>query len=136
MRHLMSTVVVVITFIVLSGCNDTQVLKKITVSEVDLPAVADGTYHGNYKIELPAGYFIGQPSAAVDVTVSNHRYESIQLIGIPAWMISNKDMKITPMLNQILFEQKLNVDSASGASYTKKAIQKAIENAFSNNLIK
>ena len=135
MRYLKGILIAAAALAILSGCNDSRVLKKITVSEVNLSTVTNGTYRGNYSLHLPAGTFIGQPSAVVDVSVKDNRYHSIQLVNIPVWMITNKGMEINRMLDQILLEQKLNVDSTSGASYTKKAIQKAIENAFSNNLI-
>ena len=119
----------------ISGCNNSKILEKITVSEVNLNSVTNGTYRGSYRLNLPLGYFIGQSYAIVDVSISNNRFTSINLINIPGWLATNKQTKIPQLLDLIMQEQKLNVDAIDGASFTKKAIQKAVENAFSNQLL-
>ena len=134
MQNSMKITAFLILISVLSGCNDSKVLEKITVSEVNLSAVTNGTYHGHYKLDLPFGYVIGQSAASVEVIVTGNRFQSIHLTDLPEWLTTNEGTKIQEMLNQILDKQRLNVDSATGASFTKKAIQKSIENAFTNNL--
>jgi uncharacterized protein with FMN-binding domain len=136
MRNFFRITVLFVSLLAVSGCNDSAYLQKIKVSEVDLSNVTNGVYRGTYRLNLPFGYIVGQTYAVVDVAVSNKRFESFHLINIPDWISTNTNAGISHMLYLILREQKMNMDSSSGASYTKKAVQKAIENAFSNSLVK
>ncbi len=113
--------------IILSGCNDPKILKTIPVSEPNLNSVMDGVYRGTYTLELPSGYFIGNRTAVVDVVISNHRYQKIEIIN-EMKVVSKTNFR--PLLDSIIREQKLNVDAVSGASFTRKAVIKAIEKAL------
>ncbi len=93
-------------------------LTDLAPAQIDLTALADGTYSGSYSV-FPV-------SAKVLVTVKDHRMTEIKLIehkngqGALAEAIPGKVMKA----------QSLQVDSVSGATYSSKVILKAIENAL------
>jgi uncharacterized protein with FMN-binding domain len=136
MRRTLFVAIVGLALAALAGCNDPSILASITVSEVDLTKVGDGLYRGTYAISIPAGSLVGQPAAVVDVKVAKNRFESIQILTPSEWWVTNAETKLASLVERILAEQKLNVDVTGGASYTKKAVQKAIENAFAAYLIR
>lgn len=92
----------------------------ITISNVNLSKVVDGTYTGSYEVLWVA--------AEVKVTVKNHKITGIKLVkhkngrGTPAEIIPNK----------VVEAQSLEVDTVSGATSSSKVILKAIENALSS----
>lgn len=92
----------------------------ITISNVDVSKVADGTYTGSYEVLWVA--------AEVKVTVRNHKIEEIELVnhkngrGAPAEIIPDK----------VIESQSLQVDMVSGATSSSKVILKAIENALNS----
>lgn len=95
-----------------------QQVADITVSDVDLSGIADGTYTGGYEVLWVA--------AEVNVTVKDHKITGIELLehkngkGTPAEVIPDK----------VLEAQSLKVDVVAGATSSSKVILKAIENAL------
>lgn len=104
--------------------NDLKTYQKqvneITISNVNLSKVVDGTYTGSYEVLWVA--------AEVKVTVKNHKIEGIELVkhkngrGAPAEIIPSK----------VIEAQSLKVDVVSGATSSSKVILKAIENALNS----
>lgn len=98
--------------------NNLNQLTNVTIPEVDLSKIEDGTYAGSYKV-FPV-------SAKVEVTVENHHITYIDLIehkngqGAPAELIPGHVIKA----------QSLDVDAVTGATYSSKVILLAIENAL------
>lgn len=96
----------------LDQLNDTQ------ISEIDLSTVPDGSYEGEYTC-FPV-------SVEVEVTVATGVITEIVLIkhqngqGQPAEII----------LDDVLREQSLHVDSVAGATYSSRVILLAIEDAL------
>ena len=94
----------------------------LTFDEIDLTKVEDGVYEGQCDT--------GVVRARVQVTVRDHRLESIELLehengrGAPAEAI----------LAQMVEEQTTAVDAVSGATCSSKVIRKAVENALSAGL--
>ena len=94
----------------------------LTFDEIDLTKVEDGVYEGQCDT--------GVVRARVQVTVRDHRLESIELLehengrGAPAEAI----------LDQMVEEQTTAVDAVSGATCSSKVIRKAVENALSAGL--
>ncbi|MDY3860057.1 MAG: FMN-binding protein [Candidatus Limivicinus sp.] len=94
----------------------------LTFDEIDLTKVEDGVYEGQCDT--------GVVRARVQVTVRDHRMESIELLehengrGAPAEAI----------LAQMVEEQTTAVDAVSGATCSSKVIRKAVENALSAGL--
>lgn len=127
MKYLLTVILVGFAVLMVTGCNDSKVLEKITAAEVDLSQVTNGVYQGTYTLRLPAGSMVAYPSATVNVTVADHRYQNIAIVSKPMLM-SNSSIQV--YFKRVIDEQKINIDGISGASYTRKAIQKAIEAAF------
>lgn len=90
----------------------------INISDIELSAVPDGTYVGDYDVN-----FI---YAKVEVTVQGGKITDITLLehkngeGEPAERI----------IDDIVQEQSLKVDTVSGATNSCKVILKAIDNAL------
>jgi hypothetical protein len=112
------------------GCNNASFLKTIKVSEPDLSVISNDIYPGKYSLKLPAGYVVGFSSAEVAVEISDHRYQSIKIINMPESYVTNRGANISGLIKKVIEQQKLNVDGVSGASYSIKAVQKAVENAL------
>lgn len=97
-----------------------QAVREAVISEPDISAVPDGVYTGEYDVD-----FI---YAKVEVTVLSGKITTIDILehrngrGEPAESI----------VDEILIEQKIDVDSISGATNSSIVIKKAIENALSN----
>ncbi len=93
-------------------------LKGIEIHEVDLSSIPDGTYEGEYKV-FPIHVIL-------NVSVRNHEITGIDLIkhdngqGAPA----------EALLDEIVKEQKIDLDAVSGASYSSRVILLAVEDAL------
>ena len=98
-------------------------VNALTFDEIDLTKVVDGVYEGQCDT--------GVVRARVQVTVRDHRMESIELLehengrGAPAEAI----------LDQMLQNQTTAVDAVSGATCSSKVIRKAVENALAEGLL-
>ncbi len=97
-----------------------QAVEEMTIGEVDLSMVADGTYTGSAE-----AVWVG---ATVEVTVKDHRITEIKLDhrhgqGEAAEVITD----------HVIEEQSLQVDLISGVTSSSKVILKAIENALSGS---
>ena len=113
-------------FLILS-CNSTDILESIEIDELIPSDYTNGTYIGNYSLNLPSGYFIAYSSINTAVTISNHQIQSIKILADNKASISF----LTPYINEIVIKQKVHsVDSITGATFTKVALQKSILNAF------
>lgn len=95
-----------------------ETMANVTIGEIDLKNVKDGSYIGNYDARII--------SATVKVTVRDGEITGIELLehkydrGGPAEAI----------VDDILKEQSLDVDAVSGATNSSKTILKAVENAL------
>ena len=90
----------------------------LTFDEIDLTKVEDGIYEGQCDT--------GVVRARVQVTVRNHRLESIDLL-------EHENGRGTPaeaILSQMVQKQTTAVDAVSGATCSSKVIRKAVENAI------
>ena len=93
-------------------------ISSIEIDNVDLSQIADGSYEGEYD----AGYIY----ARVRVEINDGKIESVTLLehrnerGKPAEIITD----------DILEQQKIDVDAVSGATNSSKVIQKTVENAI------
>ena len=97
-------------------------VNALTFDEIDLSQAADGVYEGQCDT--------GVVRARVQVTVRDHRLESIELLehengkGAPAEVI----------LGRMLQHQTTAVDTVSGATCSSKVLRKAVENALAAGL--
>lgn len=93
-------------------------LNHMTITNVDLSTVPDGTYTGSHEV-FPV-------SAEVKVTVSGHKITGIQLI-----KHRNGQGKAAESIpGKVIEGQSLQIDVVSGATYSSKVILKAIEKAL------
>ncbi|MHB8128380.1 MAG: FMN-binding protein [Mobilitalea sp.] len=126
-RTLLFVVFCIIVLIILVGATiktyleaNLNKLANTEINDVDMTEVEDGVYNGSYN-SFPV-------MVEVKVAVSNQKITEIELVkhvngqGTPAEVITDK----------VIGAQSLQVDIISGATYSSKAILKAIENALSN----
>ena len=95
----------------------------LNFDEIDLTKVVDGVYEGQCDT--------GVVRARVQVTVRDHRMESIELL-------EHENGRGTPaeaILGQMVQEQTTAVDAVSGATCSSKVIRKAVENALVEGLL-
>ena len=95
----------------------------LTFDAIDLKKVEDGIYEGQCDT--------GVVRARVQVTVRDHRMESIELL-------EHENGRGTPaeaILDQMVQEQTTAVDAVSGATCSSKVIRKAMENALAEGLL-
>ena len=93
-------------------------VNALTFDEIDLTKVVDGVYEGQCDT--------GVVQARVQVTVRDHRMESIELL-------EHENGRGTPaeaILDQMLQNQTTAVAAVSGATCSSKVIRKAVENAI------
>ena len=98
-------------------------VNALTFDEIDLTKVVDGVYEGQCDT--------GVVQARVQVTVRDHRMESIELL-------EHENGRGTPaeaILSQMVQKQTTAVDAASGATCSSKVIRKAVENALAEGLL-
>ncbi len=93
-------------------------LAQLGVADVDLSAIADGTYSGAHTI-IPI-------SVAVEITVEDHRMTRIDL----SRHMHGRGAAAEAVIERVLAEQSLEVDAVSGATYSSMVILKAIEEAL------
>lgn len=96
----------------------------IEIEDLDLQAVADGEYLGEYDVRLV--------KAAVKVVVRNHRIESIELLRHDNGR--GEDAEVIP--GQVVKAQSLRVDTISGATSSSLVILEAIELALKKGMQK
>ena len=98
--------------------NYKKMIKEITINEVDMNRVPDGTYNGQCDAFLVA--------VDVSVTVKDHSIKEIEIVrhdngrGKPAEVITDK----------VIQSQSLNVDTVSGCTSSSMVILKSIEDAL------
>ncbi|HUX21034.1 MAG TPA: hypothetical protein VMW69_07320 [Spirochaetia bacterium] len=102
--------------------------KTLTWPDPDLSAVSDGTYEGSSSLKMPAGTAAANTTAVVRVTIRNHRYTAIEVVG-PSAMTST----MRPFIKSVIDRQSLKPDSITGATVTKAALLIAAANALSAN---
>jgi len=96
---------------------------NMTIRNVDLESVPDGTYTGSFKG--------GRWSNTVKVTVENHRITDIKIVKD----VQFKNAKTASQLfNMVVKAQSLEIDGVTGATVTSKAYLKAVENALNGAL--
>lgn len=93
-------------------------IKAISISNVDLSKIPDGTYLGSYDALRIV--------ADVSVTVSNHKITDIKLLSHK----NERGQRAEVIPKRVLEAQSLEIDAVSGATNSSKVILKAIENAL------
>ncbi len=97
-----------------------QKVNGIEIEELDLSKIEDGIYEGEYD----AGYIY----AKVRVEVQDGRIQSVTLLEHR----HERGEAAEVILNDVVEQQKIDVDAVSGATNSSKVMKKAIENAISD----
>ncbi len=92
---------------------------KLTVGEVDLSKVPDGSYEGSYSFY--------HDKAQVLVVVKDHRIERIDILKKPA----AKQGVAEEVAKKVTEQQSLKVDTVSGSTVSQKVVLRAIRQALS-----
>ena len=95
-----------------------EALRDISVEDVDLSMVPDGTYTGKHEV-FPV-------LVTVDVTVSNHVITEIELVR----HFNGQGQAAESITETVIQEQSLEVDVVSGATYSSKVILLAVKDAL------
>jgi len=94
-------------------------LKKMEISDIDLADVPDGEYEGKHE-------YMGF-TCRVKVKVRGHRITDVEVE-------EDRDDeyvdKAKGMVDNMIREQSLDVDTVTGATFSSRAILKAAENAL------
>ena len=93
-------------------------IASVTISDVDVSKVADGTYSGSYDL-FPV-------SVVVKVVVKDHRIEDVELLK----HVNGQGRAAEVLPEKVIEAQSLHVDTIAGATASSKTILKAIENAL------
>lgn len=96
-----------------------EVQSKVTINDVNLSLLSDGTYNGKYQA--------GRWSNKIDVTIKDHKITNINIVKD---VLFPKEEVTKELINRVLEEQKINVDVITGETVTSKAYLKSIENAL------
>lgn len=98
--------------------SNLEELNSLTIEDVDMNTVEDGTFEGSYG-SFPV-------SAVVEVTVKDHRITEIRLTDHS----SGKGQPAEALPEKVVEAQSVEVDVISGATYSSRVILKAIETAL------
>jgi uncharacterized protein with FMN-binding domain len=122
----------------LMGCKNLSTaeikayLDGIPVTTPDLSAKPDGVYEGSYTMAMPPGVIAVYHSISVAVTVKAGRIESIAITK-PRQLSDDEIYNVMVAgPSGIIAKQSLDVDAISGASFSLKALLKAVEDALSH----
>lgn len=99
-----------------------QAVKETTFDEINISDVSDGVYIGEYDVN-----FI---YAKVEVTVQNREITDIIILEHR----HEHGKAAETVINEIVDEQRINVDAVSGATNSSIVIKKAVENALKSGL--
>ncbi|MDO5521877.1 MAG: FMN-binding protein [bacterium] len=99
-------------------CSYKKGVRKIEISNVDLSAIKDGDYEGEYDV----GYI----KAKVMVKVKEQRIVSIKILEHK----TERGKKAEKITEDIIEKQNVTVDTVSGATNSSLVIQKAVEAAL------
>lgn len=97
-------------------------VSKIDINDVNIQQINDGKYIGEFFVNESVG-------AVVEVKVENNEIRSIKLIDHK----SGRGQKAEAVVDKVINNQSLNVDTISGATGSSKVILKAIENALTQS---
>ena len=98
-----------------------KVSGDLTVGDVDVSDLPDGIYEGSYSVF--------HVKAAVEVNVEDGRITAIVFTD-NGKMAEETQQEIRGIFEEVVQEQSLDVDIASGASVSKKVSLKAVEEAL------
>ncbi len=95
-------------------------VQSMTFGNVDISQIPDGIYEG----ECNVNYIV----AKVQVSVEEGKLEKIILLDHK----NERGSSAEQIIDDMVYEQKVNVDTISGATNSSKVIMKAVENALAS----
>lgn len=105
------------------GMRGMKEVREYQIPQIDLSAVADGEYMGDYTN--------GRWGLSVKVIIRDHAVTDIQIVDKKK---SNVSKSLADKINKKIFESKsVNVDTESGATVSSKAYLIAISKALQKN---
>lgn len=123
-KYLLSAIVLIalifLAFYLKSVFDYKQAVSNIIVPNINIAKIADGTYTGACNVD-----FI---SANVTVTVQSGKITDIKLLEHK----NNRGKAAEAVIGKIVREQKIDVDSVSGATNSSSVLKKAVANALEN----
>jgi len=108
--------------VVLGGCAFIEKINKITIDNMALQKVKDGTYEGSQDFS--------PITASVRVTVSGGRITDIVMLSHGHGPNHGADA----ILPRVIAAQSLAVDAVSSSTYSSKVVLKAIETALKKGM--
>ncbi len=99
-----------------------KAVKETTLEEINISDVSDGIYVGEYDVN-----FI---YAKVEVTVQNGKIIDISILEHK----HERGKAAEAIIDEIVDEQKIDVDAISSATNSSTVIKKAVENALKKGL--
>ncbi|MBD5098417.1 MAG: FMN-binding protein [Clostridiales bacterium] len=99
-----------------------KAVKETTFDEINVSDVSDGIYIGEYDVN-----FI---YAKVEVTVQNGKIIDISILEHK----HERGKAAEAIIDEIVDEQRIDVDAISGATNSSTVIKKAVENALKSGL--
>lgn len=97
-------------------------IADISISNVDLSKIPDGSYTGSYDAIMIA--------AKVRVDISNHVIQDIDIL----YHKNERGKKAESIVNEVKSAQSLKVDTVTGATNSSKVILKAVQNALDSGV--
>ena len=99
-----------------------QAVKETTFDEINISDVSDGVYIGEYDVNF---IYVNvevtvQNGEITDIIILEHRHEH--------------GKAAETVINEIVDEQRIDVDAVSGATNSSIVIKKAVENALKSGL--
>jgi uncharacterized protein with FMN-binding domain len=114
----LSVIVLFICFGVYMMQGQKEILNT-KINDIDLSSINDGIYIGKFN-----GH---RWSNTVEVTVKDHIITNIEFTKGQVFRVREVEDEL---IDKVISNQSLNVDTVSGGTVSSKAILKAIENAF------
>ena len=120
-KIILSIVIFIFTIVLIGGAvylknvaDYKQAVKETTFDEINISDVSDGVYIGEY-VEVTV-----QNGEITDIIILEHRHEH--------------GKAAETVINEIVDEQRIDVDAVSGATNSSIVIKKAVENALKSGL--
>ena len=95
-----------------------EAASNITIQDIDVTGIADGIYEGHYEV--------APVKVSVRVTVADEEIVDIVILEHETGLGG----KAEGIIDTVIAQQSLDVDTISGATVSSKAILKAIEDAI------
>lgn len=126
MKKILKTLLIIIGVLLIIAIGFTFYLSRgtdsydaIDINDINISDLSDGTYTGRYSE--------GRWRNTVEVTVANGKITEI----VPIQSVLFEREEITNQIfEKVINEQKITIDTITGATITSKAYLKSIENAL------